>query len=82
MTLMITAAGAAAELVQLGKSETLGSFDADDRRIGHIDANFNDGGGNEDIETAILECPHDLFLLCGDQFAVKHGDPATGKLLG
>src|SRR5579871_914287 len=38
-----SAADAAAELVKLGEAETLGMFDDHDRRLGDVDAHFDDG---------------------------------------
>ena len=46
---LVAAPDPAAQLVQLGEAEALGMFDHHDRRVRHVNADFNDGGGDEDF---------------------------------
>ena len=43
---------AAAELVELGEAEALGVLDDHDGRVGHVDADLDHGGGDEDADLA------------------------------
>ncbi len=44
---LVAAPDTAAQLVQLRQPEALGMFDHHDRRIRHVDADFDDGGGHQ-----------------------------------
>ena len=44
------AADAAAELVELREAEALGVVDDHDGGVGDVDADFDDGGGDEDVD--------------------------------
>ena len=59
------AADASAELVELGEAEAIGVFDDHDGGVGYVDANFDDGGGDEDVELAALEAGHGDFFVVG-----------------
>ena len=52
------ASNTAAELVELGDAEVFGFADHDDGGIGDVDADFDDGGGYEDVEVAVGELAH------------------------
>jgi hypothetical protein len=49
---------AAAQLVQLREAEALGVLDHHDRRVGHVDADFDHGGRDEDLRSPLLERLH------------------------
>src|SRR5579863_2544905 len=68
------AADAAAELVKLGQTEALGVLDHHYGCVGHVDANFYDGGRDQNLELAFLEHTHDLILQVGIETAVKKAD--------
>ena len=48
----------AAQLVQLGQPEALGIFDNHQAGVGHVDAHFDDGGGDQQLQLATLELLH------------------------
>ena len=52
---LLAATDAAAQLVELGEAEFLGVFDDHDGGFGHIDADFDHGGGDEDAGFAVAE---------------------------
>ena len=45
--LALAAPDAAAQLVELGEAEALGALDDHQRGVGHVDADLDDGGGDE-----------------------------------
>ena len=51
----LTPADAAAQLVQLGEAEALGVVDDHDGGFGHVDADFDHGGGDEELGLAAGE---------------------------
>ncbi|CDD03021.1 unknown [Ruminococcus sp. CAG:382] len=65
--------------MQAGKPEAFGVFDYHERRFGDIHAHLHNGGGNEDIDTALLESGHDLLLFFARHFAVKQCHAAIRK---
>ena len=67
-------ADAAAELVELGQAEAVGIENGDDGRVGHVDTDFDDGGGQKHIGLAGAEGVHDLLLLLGGHLAVEGED--------
>src|SRR5581483_3374067 len=69
----------AAKLVQLRQTESLSMFDYHDVCVGHIDANLDDGRGNQNLQIAFLEHPHDLFFEVGLHAAMQYSDPQVGK---
>jgi len=70
---------APAELVELGEAEALGVVDDHDRGVGDVDANFDDGGGDEDVDLATLEAGHgDLFVI-GGEAAVEQAEAEAGE---
>ena len=71
---MVTAADASPELVELGEAEALGAFDHHDGGVGDIDADFDDGGGDQDVELAIAEGVHDGGLGFVLEAAVEEAD--------
>jgi len=65
--LMRATADATAKLVQLSEAETLGMLDDHDGGVGHVNANFDDRGGNKDLQVIAAESLHDVvFFLAGE----------------
>src|ERR1700730_12500978 len=54
-------------------------FDDHHRGVRNIHANFNHGGGHQNVQFALLEQAHDLFFQIGIHAAVQHGDPQVRK---
>ena len=77
VALVIGAADAAAELVELGEAETLSAFDDNDRGIGDVDAHFDDGGRDEDVALFLFELPHGFFFLFRSHLTVEESDAAV-----
>ena len=65
------AADASAKLVKLRQAEALGMLDDHHGGVGHIDANFHDGGGNEDLHFIFVEALHDLVFFIAGKPAVQ-----------
>ena len=64
---MVRTSDPAAELMQLGESETVSTIDHD--RVGgwHIDAALNNRRAEKDVEAAMVKVEHDLL-----EFALRH----------
>src|ERR671920_191474 len=45
----------APQLVELGEAEAVGALDNHQGRVGNIDPDLDDGGGDEDGQSALLE---------------------------
>ena len=54
---------AAAQLVELREAEALGALDDHDGRVGHVDADLDEAGGDEHLDLAGLEGAHDVVAL-------------------
>src|SRR6266478_642571 len=53
--------------MELGDAETLGVLDDHYRGVGDVDADFDDGGGDEDLDFVFAELLHDfVFLFAGE----------------
>ena len=79
--LVPAAADAAAQLVELGEAEALGVFNQHERGVRHVDADLDDGGGDEHLGLAVAEFLHDGFLLVGAHASVKQANvPACEDL--
>ncbi len=72
--LMRAAADAAAQLVQLREPEALGVLDDHDRRVRHVDADFDDGRRDEDVELPARKGLHDPVLVVRLHAAVQERD--------
>ena len=55
---MLAAADAPAQLVELRQSEALGVLDDHDRGVGDVDADLDDGGGDEHVDLAGAKLAH------------------------
>jgi len=64
------AADPSPQLMQLGKAKPLRMLDHHDRRLGHVDANFDDSGGDQHFGFAGAKPFHRCVALCGLHAAV------------
>ncbi len=69
--LVFPSADAAAELVQLGETETLGALDHHHGGVGHIDADLHHRSADQDLVLVSLEGLHHSVLLGGLHAAVQ-----------
>ena len=76
------AAHASAQLVQLGKAETLGVIDHHDRCVGYVDTDFDDRGGDEDVGFAALETAHGHVLVVRRHAAVQQAQAQAVEWAG
>ena len=77
--LLATAPHAAAQLVQLRQAEALGVFDDHHRGIGHIHADLNDRGTDQDLDPVLLKLLHDRGLFFGRHAPVQQGHRKFGQ---
>ena len=75
------AADAAAQLMELCQPEALGVFNHHDSGVGHVHADLDDRGGNQNIQLACLKQTHDLVFQPRLQAAVQQADAQVGKYL-
>src|SRR5216684_4319304 len=74
MGFLRAAADAPAKLVELGESEALGVLDDHDGGVGDVDADFDDGGGDEDLRFVFAEALHDFFFFVAPEAAVQEAE--------
>ena len=74
MGFLRAAADASAKLVELGEAEALGVLDDHDGGVGNVDANFDDGGGDEDLRFVLAEALHDFFFFVTGEAAVQKAE--------
>ena len=60
--------------MKLGQAETVGVFDDHDRGVGHVDADLDNRGGDQNGDTAVCEVGHDRFALSARHLAVGQSD--------
>ena len=72
---------AAAQLVQLGESEALGVLDHHDGGVRHVDADFDDGRGNQDPGLAARKTLHGGVLVAAGELAMDEADLVAEHLL-
>jgi hypothetical protein len=77
-----SAADAAAELVELREAEAVGLFDDHGGGVGDIDADFDDGGGDEDVDEVLAESFHDVLAGFARQLAVDEADAEVFQCVG
>ena len=65
--------------MELGEAEALGVFDEHERGVRHVDADLDDGGGNENIDLMRGKGAHDGILLLRFHLAVDGGDAKVGE---
>ena len=76
------AAHAATQLVQLREAEALGVLHDHHGGVGHVDANFNDRGGDQHIDFAALKAAHDDLFFVRIEAAVEQADAQAGEGAG
>ncbi len=74
-----SASDAAAELVHLGEAEPFCVVDDHDGGVGDVDADLDDGGGDEDVDLAAVEAGHDDFLVVGGEASVDEAEAEAGE---
>ena len=79
--LVVGAADAAAELVEIGEAEAVGAVDDDGVGVGDIEAGFDDGGGDENVDVTGDEGAHDGLEFVLAHLAVADGDGGVGDEL-
>lgn len=67
---MVAPADAAAQLVELGEAEAFCVVEDHEGGVGDVDADLDDGGGDECRELAVTEFFHDVFFMFGWEFPV------------
>ena len=72
-------ADAAAQLVELGDAEPVGVHDHHGGGVGDVDADLDDGGGDQDVHLARGEAAHHVVLVVGLHPAVQHLHPQPGE---
>ena len=77
---MLAAPDATAQLVQLGDAEALGVLDEHYGRVGDVDADLDDGRGDEHVGFAGGERGHRLLLLARSHAAVQQHEPVAAQL--
>ena len=65
--------------MQLRQAEALGLLDHHDGGVGHVDADFDHGGGDQDLDLAALEVSITASFSAWRQFAVQQADGDVGK---
>jgi hypothetical protein len=75
-------ANSAAQLVKLGEAEALGMLDDHHGCVGYVDTDFDDGGGDEDIDFSALKATHDDFFFVGVEAAMEQSDAEAGERAG
>ena len=75
-------ADAAAKLVELGEAEAVGVIDDHDGGVGDVDADLDDGGGDEDVDVAALEASHGDLFVVGGEAAMEQAEAQAGQGAG
>ncbi len=75
------AADPSPELMKLGKAETLGVLDNHDRSVGDVDADFDDCGGDKDLDFVFSEALHHFIFFFAGETAVQEAEAQLGKNL-
>ncbi len=76
---LVAAPDPAAQLMELGEAEALGVLDHHDRGVGHVDADLDDGGGDQHLDLAGEEAGHDRVALRRLHAAVDEADDRTQR---
>ena len=78
---MFSPTDTAAQLVQLADAEAIGVHHQHHGRVGHVDADLDDGGAHQHIDVAGPKRRHHGILLVAAQPPVHEPQPKTGQLL-
>ena len=73
------ASDAAAQLVELREAEALGVFDDHQSGVGNVHADFDHGGGDEDLDFVAAELFHHGVFFVVFQAPVQQTDAKFGK---
>ena len=65
--------------MELGEAEALGVFNQHERGVRHVDADLDDGGGDEHVDLMRGESAHDGVLFLRLHLAVDGGDAKVGE---
>jgi len=65
--------------MQLSQTEPIGAMDQDGIGVWHVDAGFNDGGTEQEIDSLLVEIAHDLFQFPLAHLPMGHGDARFRK---
>jgi hypothetical protein len=68
--------------MELCEAEAVGVLDNHDAGVGNVDADFNDGGGDEDVDFSSLKTAHDDLFEVSVEATVKKPDAETFKRTG
>ena len=79
VALLRATADAAAELMELREAEALGVIDDHEGGVGDVDADFDHGGGDEDVEVAASELAHGDLFFGGCEPAVEEAKAEAGE---
>ena len=79
--LLVAAAHASAQLVQVAEAEVLRLVHDDRVRVRDVEAVLHDGGADEHIGVAFDEVHHHLFQLVAFELSVTHTHARTGHQL-
>ena len=77
--LMVRAADATTQLVQLRQAEAIGAIDQDGVGIGNVDAGFDDGRAQQQVEALLHEVAHDTLQIAFMQLAMRHRNARFGQ---
>ena len=64
----------ASDVVQLGEAESVRVVDDEGVYVGHVDARFDDGGADEDVVLAAIECGDHFLELSFGHLTVPDGE--------
>ena len=65
--------------MELGEAEALGVLDDHDAGVRHVDADFDDGRRDEQLDPVRVEVLHDALLLGGRELAVDEAARDAAK---
>ena len=80
--LVLGAADAAAELIEIGQAEAIGAIDDDGVGVRNIEAALDDRGADEHVDFSGDETLHDVFEFVRVHLAVAEVDPRLRTKLG
>ena len=75
---MVTAPDSAAQLVQLSQAELIGTLDDNGVGARYVDAGFDNGRGDQHVETLVIKVAHHLFQFALTQLAMTDADACLG----
>ena len=78
---MLAPAHTAPELVELAQAEALRILHNHQRRVGHVHAHLNDGGGHQHVNVTGGKGGHDRVLVLGLHLSMDKGHPQVGEHL-